>query len=231
MMVRAALVLLPLLSLAAPARADERRILLSAFDRIRVDGPFEVTVTTGKGAGATAIGDTRALDGVSVRLQGSTLIVGPSVNGWGGYPGTARTRPRVVVTVPALRAAAVVGGGRLSVDRMAGQRVELNLTGAGTLDVARAEADRVDGTLIGTGRMTLAGKAMRATFQSNGAGGIDAAGLDARDLTVNWQSAGDGSFTARETAEVMAMGQGAITVAGGPACTVKGSGPVTCGRK
>lgn len=229
MMFRAAPLLLVLF--AVPAHADERRYMLSGFDRIRVDGPFVVTVVAGTSAGAVAAGETRSLDSVNVRVQGTTLIVSPSVNAWGGYPGAAKSVPRVIVTAAALRSAAVIGGGRLTIDRMRGSRIDLTLTGAGELTVADARADRIDTTLIGTGKVTLAGSALQGRFQSNGAGAIDAGGLSVAALTVNWQSAGDGRFAARNTAEVYAAGQGAVAVAGEPACTVNGAGPVICGKR
>ena len=231
MILRAAPLSLLLLFVAAPAHADERRYMLSSFDRIRVEGPFEVTVVAGSSAGAVATGERRSLDSVSVRVQGTTLIVSPSVNAWGGYPGAASSTPRVTVTAGALRAAAMIGGGRLSVARMGGARIELTLTGAGALTVGDARGDRVDATLIGTGRIVAAGQVLKGRFESSGAGAVDAAGLSVGELTVNWRSDGDGRFAARATADVDAAARGAVTVLGTAACTVRGGGPVTCGTR
>lgn len=215
---------------AVPAQAEERRYMLTGFDRIRIDGPFEVTVTTGGSNGAVATGEARAIDEVNVRVQGTTLIVSAGINGWGGYPGAVRGVPRVTVSAVALRSAAVVGGGRLTIDRLRGQRIDLSLTGTGTLDVGTVQADRVETTLIGTGRVRLGGTALQGRFASNGAGEIDATALSVAALSVTWQSAGDGRFTARNTADIRALGQGSVTVAGSAACTVAGGGPVTCGQ-
>ncbi len=220
-----------LLAIAGPAHADERRYMLSGFDRIRVDGPFEVTVVSGGSAAAVASGDTRSLDSVNVRVQGTTLIVSPSLNAWGGYPGAAKSVPRVMVTAAALRGASMIGGGRLTIDRMRGQRVDVTLSGAGAVSVGDVRADRIDTILIGTGQVTVAGSALQGRFQSNGAGAIDAKGMSVAALTVNWQSVGDGRFAARNTADIYAAGQGSVTVAGSPACKVAGSGPVVCGAK
>ena len=231
MMVRAAPLPLLLLFAAAPAHADERRYMLTSFDRIRVEGPFEVTVVAGASAGAVATGERRSLDSVNVRVQGTTLIVSPSVNAWGGYPGAAASTPRVTVTAGTLRSAAMLGGGRLTIARMRGTRVELTLTGAGALSVADARADRVDVSLVGTGRLVAAGSALKGRFESSGAGAIDAAALSIGDLTVSWRSDGNGEFTARNTADVDAGGLGAVSVAGSPSCTVRGGGPVVCGPR
>lgn len=218
-----------LLALAAPAHAGERRFMLSGFDRVRVDGPFEVTVTSGQSPGAVAVGDTRALDGVSVRLNGTTLVISPGVNAWGGDPRAPRSYAAIRITAAALRGVMVTGSGKVSVDRLSGQRIEIGLTGAGALDVYQVEGDRLSATVLGTGRLRLAGRVLDASFQTSGAPEVEATDLSAGTLTVNAQSAGNASFRARSAARVTALGQGSISVAGNAKCTVSGPGPVKCG--
>lgn len=224
--------MLALIALAMPvaASARDKTVMLTSFDRVRVEGPFDVALTTGKGAGGVLSGDPRAIDRVNVRVEGRTLIVSAGANGWGGYPGAASGQVKVRVTTPMLRSAAVAGGGQLRIDRMRAQQIDLSVAGAGSLSVAGMEADQVNATMNGTGAMTLAGKSGRARFMNSGTGAIDAAGLVARDLTVMSQGMGSGSFTARYTADVSAMGLGSISVAGGAKCTIRGPGPVVCGR-
>ncbi|HWK36201.1 GIN domain-containing protein, partial [Sphingomonas sp.] len=197
---------------AAPARADERSYMLTGFERIRVEGPFDVEVTTGASAAARAEADVRALDTVSLRVNGTTLVVSPGTGGWGGFPDAKASAPTVRVTVPMLQAVTVSGGGRLSVTRMRSQRIDLFLTGSGAIDVAEINADQLNVNLVGTGRVTLAGQAHVARVQTNGAGAIEATGMAADTLTVSGQSAGDASFTARTSATVAALGSGTIRI-------------------
>jgi len=224
--------ILALIALATPVAAQSRdkTVMLTSFDRIRVEGPFDVTLTTGKGAGGVLSGDDRAIERVNLRVEGRTLIVGAGVDGWGGYPGEAIGQVTVRVTTPSLRSATVAGGGQLRVDRMRAQQIDLSVAGAGALSVAGVEADQVNATMNGSGAMTLAGKSGRARFVNSGTGAIDAAGLVARDLTVLSQGMGTGSFNALYTADISAMGLGGISVAGAAKCTVRGVGPVACGR-
>lgn len=219
---------LVLISAAAPAAAEERSFMLSGFDRIRVEGPFEVTVTTGGSAAARAEGESRAIDGVSVRLSGSTLVVSKNVNGWNDSGRAVASAPRVTVSVPELRGAATIGGGRLLITRMRGARVDVSLTGSGTIDVAEIDAEALSAKLLGTGAIRLAGRALDARVETNGAGTIDAEGLTAVSLLVNAQSAGDSRFTAQREARIIALGQGSVTVGGGATCQVDGPGPVDC---
>lgn len=219
------------LSLPTPAQSRDRTVMLTSFDRVRVEGPFDVTLTTGKGAGGVLSGDTRAIDGVSIRVEGRTLIVSASANGWGGYPGDAKGQVRVRVTTPMLRAATVAGGGQLRIDHVRAQAVDLSVAGAGALSVARIETDQLNATMNGTGALTVGGTAGRARFLNSGTGSIDAGTLVARDLTVMSQGMGSGAFNARYTADISAMGLGSISVSGSPKCTVRGPGPVACANR
>ncbi|URW75635.1 DUF2807 domain-containing protein [Sphingomonas donggukensis] len=223
------LLAVPLVLTAAPARADERSYMFSDFDRIRVEGPFEVIVGDAPSASVSAEGDARALDRLAVRVDGRTLVISPGVNGWGGYPGAAKTLPVVRVRGPMLRAATVLGNGRMTIDRLSGQRVDVGVSGAGSLTVAAIRADLVEATVIGSGALTVGGQALRARFRSNGPATIDAGALDVSALTVAAQGSGDGRYAARDTANIAADGQGSVTVAGTPSCTVRGSAPVSCG--
>lgn len=219
-----------LLSLTAAApQASERRVMLSGFDRIRVDGPFEVHVSTGS-AKAVISGDRRAIDRIDVHQEGRTLIVSPGLNGWGGWPGDKAAPARIEVSVPSLRGASVVGSGRLAIDRIEGADAQLMLTGAGTLAVRAVDVDRLSATLTGTGTMAVQGRANKARFSANGAGGFDAGGLVADDLTVRAESAGISRFAARYTAYVTNLGLGEVTVSGNPACNTQGPGPIRCGK-
>lgn len=72
-MYRLALVPLLLLGTAA-APADERVVMVTGFDRLRIDGPFAVEVVPGA-PGVTLTGERAALDRVGVRVEAGTLIV------------------------------------------------------------------------------------------------------------------------------------------------------------
>ena len=210
--------------------SSERSFMLTNFERIRVEGPFDVTVTTGGATGARASGDRRALDRMNLRVDGSTLVISAGTSNSDGWQGSAQSPTVVRVTVPRLRGALVNGGGRLNVAAMAGQRVDLGVNGSGTLAVTAVTADQLTASLTGTGTITLTGKAGRATYSSYGAGTIDAAGLAANDITVRADSSGDSSYAARFTAQVYATGIGTVRVAGKMKCIASGSGPVACGE-
>ena len=223
--------LLPaLLLVPAAAPAATRTVSVGSFERIRVDGPFEVRVETGRSPGATISGDGRATEDVDVRITGATLIVGKGLNGWGEQAGQRKGPVLVTLTTPNLVAAAVVAGGRVTITGMKAMRVDVSVSGAGSLSVAKADTDQLNATVIGTGQISLGGRAARARLATSGPGVIDAAALDVRDLTVTVDGVGETKARASGSASVTNMGLGSVTVAGAAKCIVKApaGGPVTC---
>jgi len=68
-LLRAAIALLFVLAVSAPSEAATRNFGVSGFDRVRVDGPYRVTLTTGVAPFATASGSATALDAVSIERR------------------------------------------------------------------------------------------------------------------------------------------------------------------
>ncbi len=224
-----------LLLLTVPASAADRGYVVTDFDRIRVDGPFEVHVATRGAPLARASGPTGASDGLDIRVEGTTLIVRAGPRGWEALPGPGSpAAPVVTLRTQNLRGATVIGGGKVEiVGPVRGQRVDLQVTGSDSLAVPGLDADQLDATLLGDGAMTLGGRAGRARLSTSGAGAVLASALVADDLIVRLDGTGSIVATARYTADVTTTGVGAATVYGKAACTVKAvaGGPVVCGKR
>lgn len=228
-----ALAALPLLALLAAATPDaSRRYTVTSFERIRVDGAFEVHLTVGKAPSAAAIADADTIDTLAISVDGTTLTVGRKIVDQGAPRRTRATIPVITLATPTLRSAIVTGGGRLSIAGLKAQRADLAVNGAGALAVTGAATDQLNATVIGSGTMALAGRAQRAALLTNGAGTIDAKALDVNDLTVRLDGPGQTDAQARYSARVTNSGLGQVTVAGNAACTVvaPAGGPVSCGK-
>jgi hypothetical protein len=228
---RAAPFAIALALVPAAAPAAERAFPIGSFERIRVSGPFEVRVATAASPRATASGDPSALDRLAIEVQGSTLTVRAGPGLWDDR-GRPPTTPVVALTTPRLVSVTVQAGGRVTAERLAGDKVELAVNGSGRIAVAAAEAQDLAATLIGTGEIAVAGRAQRARLLTNGAGRIDAPDLDTSELTVRLDGSGETRARARYNAAVISTGLGRVTVEGNAKCTVKAvAGPVTCGPK
>ncbi len=216
---------------APPAAAAERRHSVTDFDRVQVDGPFQVTLATGRPNSAIVTGSNQAIERVSIEVQGRTLRIRPNRSAWGGYPGDGAGPVAIALGTHDLRAASVSGSGSIVIDKASAMRFDLAVSGSGRIAIDSVETDNLTIGLLGSGRIEVGGKTkeLRATIQGNG--DLKAGRLLAEDARINADTAGTIEVSVRRTANVTATGSGDTIVIGKPACTVKalGSGRVACG--
>ena len=220
-----------LFAFASPALAVDRSYPVTDFDRVQIDGPYQVMLSTGGPSSAKASGDREAIERVDVDVQGSTLRIRANPSAWGGYPGAKTGSVTFTLTTRSLRAATVNGAGMLSVNKTRGLQLDVSVVGSGRATIAGIDADSLRATLLGSGSLQLAGKAGMLRTELHGSGSLDAVALSAADVTVFADTAGQVRLTATRSANVTSNGLGDVEVAGSAACTVKqlGSGRVRCG--
>lgn len=216
---------------AAPASAADRRFTVTSFDRIQVEGPYEVVLATGRAGSVTASGSNLAIDRVSIEVQGRTLRIRPNRSAWGGYPGQSVGSVKLSVSTHELSAATVTGSGSLTIDRAKGLRFDLAVSGSGRVGIGAIEADNLFVGLMGSGRISLAGKAKELVATIQGAGDLDAAKLAADEAEIKADTSGTITIAVKRAAAVTATGLGDTIITGKPACTLKGQGAarVVCG--
>lgn len=214
------------------ARAAERGFSVTSFDRVRVEGPFIVTLATGRAVSARATGTPAALDRVQIRVEGRTLLVRAGTS-WGGFPGAGEGPVRLALTTPSLETAILLGSGTLDIDRMSGARVILTVEGSGRLTAGSIETDNASLAVAGAGAIAASGRARMGAVVARGQGSVAAAGLTVADLTVVAETASPVTITATRSARVTSTGLGPVEIGGSAACEVRqtGAGPVRCGSK
>src|SRR6185503_7174940 len=108
-----------------------RSYSVTSFDRIRIDGPYQVQLTTNVAPFARASGSQASLDAVVLKVEGRTLIIRESSGGWGGYPGEGRGPVTIEVGTHDLSTAWINGAGGLGIDRVKGLSFDLAIQGSG----------------------------------------------------------------------------------------------------
>lgn len=209
---------------ASPAMAAERNYSVNSFDRVRVDGPYKVTLTTGVPPFAIARGSNTAIDRVSVAVEGRTLVVRQNPGSWGGYPGQAPGPVTVEVGTHDLSQAWLNGSGTLEINRVRGLTFELALQGSGSASIGDADIDQLKIGISGAGTVKIAGKAPQLSAIVRGTSTLDAAGLTTKDALVGAEGPSEVRFVATSSAKVDARGTSVVAVGGKPACTVKAEG-------
>lgn len=209
--------------LATPAGAATRNFGVESFTKIRVEGPYRMTVTTGVPPFVQATGSQAGLDRVAVEILSDTLIIRTD-SSWGGYPGTDPGPVEISVGTHDLSNVRLNGAGSVAIDHVKGLNFTLSLQGSGAGEIGDVAADELSLNLSGTTTARVAGHARKLTAWVRGTSSLDAGAL----TTPAAQIAGDGSATidatVTDTARIDAWGPSTVRIAGHPSCTVKATG-------
>ena len=212
---------------AAPAAAAIRSYTVTSYDRVRVDGPYSVQLTTGRSPFAQATGSAQALEGLSLRVEGRTLVIRRNPSAWGGYPGPTQEPLEISVGTHELTAASLNGAGTLLIDKVKGLTFELSAQGAGRAEIGEVQAARLVVALSGTVVSRVAGKTLKLTAIVRGASSLDASGLAVKDALLSAEGPAQLTAAASDTARVDASGTAQVALTGRPACTLKVLGSST----
>jgi hypothetical protein len=210
--------------LAAPAHAAERRWPVGSVERIRIEAPIDVRITTGAGTGVRATGPARAaLDTLDVHVDGDTLTI--------RAPRASAPIGTLTIATPRVGSVALFAPSAVTIDTLRGDRASVSVAGAGTITIARVDADSFAATLVGEGAITAAGRAVEVRIIGNGPGTIDASNVVSERVAV--QASGDVIVraAARTAARITAGPDAQVSVAGRPQCAVRAAEPanIRCG--
>ena len=224
-------IIVPLIALLAcvPAPADSatRNFGVSGFDRVRVDGPFKVHLTTGVAPFAVATGSAAGLDTLALEVQGRTLVVRNARASGGGYPGEAKGPVEISIGTHELTAAFLNGSGSLAIDKATGLGFELSVQGSGSASIGSATVDQLKISISGSAGVTIAGRAPSLSARLQGVSSLDASSLTVKDATISAQGPATVKAIITGSAKIDVEGAAAVNLAGAPACTVKALGSAT----
>ena len=217
-----------------PASAATRNFGINSFEKIRIEGPFRVRLTTGVPVSARATGSAAAIERVALEMRGNTLIVKANSSGWGGgYPGQDLGNVEIALGTHDLNSVWLSGSGALAIDKIKGLSFDLSVQGAASAEIGRVAVDQLNVTVVGSGNAKLAGETGKLTAVLRGVSSLDATALAAKDATIGAE--GTATIDANISNSAKVDGAGAVTVrlTGGPACTlrVNGSASVTGCKK
>jgi hypothetical protein len=216
-----------LTAIASPALAADRNFGVSGFTKIRVDGPYKVTLTTGVAPFARAIGSSTALDRVAITVNGETLVVRPATSAWGGFPGADVGPVQIEVGVHDLNNALLNGAGSLSISSVRGLNFALSVQGSGDVTIGNVESDNMTVTLMGSANVKLSGKTKKFVALVRGMSTLDAGSLLANDANIGAEGSTTIDANINNSAKIDATGNATVRVAGGPSCATKTAGSST----
>jgi hypothetical protein len=221
------LALLGALIAGTPAKAAERNYTVTDFNQIRVIGPFKVRLTTNVAPFARASGNSAALDGVAIDVNGRVLTVRRNSSASSGYQGRPTGPVEIEIGGHDLASAGVIGSGSLDVSGVRGMAFSLSIEGAGAARVSDVAVDQLKVWIAGTGSASLAGAAKSATLLVRGMSALDGSALSIDNVTLGSEGPSMVRLTVTDTAKVDAKGVSQVELLGSPACTVKAAGSAT----
>ena len=209
---------------ASPLAAAQRNYSVTDFTRVRVEGPFAVTLATNVAPFARATGSQRALDRVWVRVEGRTLVIRTDRSAWGGDPKADDGPVTIAVGTHDLEQASLSGPGSLVIDKVRGLDFALTSFGSGAVSIGQGASDRLRIIAQGSGSTRVAGTVKQLVAGLSGPGLIDASALTAKDATLSASGPASLRATVTNAVKLSATGTATIAIDGGPACERKVSG-------
>jgi hypothetical protein len=197
---------------------------LTAFTKLRVDGPVDVRLVQSGSDQATVVADDNIEPLVETAVDGDTLVV--RLKRDAGF--TTRSAPLVRIDARALQAVAIQGSGDLSLERFKGDSLALSVVGSGDVQLGLVELKELSVSISGSGDVRVAGRAEQQSWTISGSGDVDAGSLAGRAARVELHGSGDVSLGVTEQLDARLSGSGDLSYAGRPQLrqSVSGSGEI-----
>nr|WP_294848677.1 DUF2807 domain-containing protein [uncultured Sphingomonas sp.] len=221
---------LPILAIAAIASiptpghsAATRNFGITGFDRVRIDGPYDVRLTVGVPPFARAVGaKSSALDSVSIRVEGRTLVI-RKTEAWSS--GDGDNGPAMIeLGTHELSAAWVNGAGSVQINKVKSATFDISVVGAGAARVDSAEVDELKATLAGSGTIRIAGKTNKLFTTVRGTSSLAGDDMVAKEAVIGAEGPSLVRLTVTESAKIDAVGLTSVQLQGRPGCVVKSQG-------
>jgi hypothetical protein len=214
---------------ATPSGSPVDTAGLRDFRSVRVTGPDNVVISTGKDFAVKAEGSDRLQKVLEIKVVNGELRIGRK-EGWMNLFGGMNDGATIRVSMPAIGGIDLTGSGDVDVDRAEVSALDLSLTGSGNLKIGAAKVGALTADVTGSGNVALAGTADSAKLSTTGSGDVDGKGLRAGRATVSVMGSGNIGLASDGPVDISIMGSGDVDVKGRPQCKVSamGSGDAHC---
>lgn len=221
--------------------AVSRNYDLAGFEEVSVIGPHHVVISVGPAFSIRGEGPRKTLEDTEVEVEDGRLKIRPVEDErwerrwrdrddwreyWDNYqPATFH------ITLPAIEAASLVGGGDMRIDRVEGAEFAASVAGSGDLDIATLRVDEAQFSIAGSGDLAARGSARQSRVSIAGSGNLRAREVSSREANISIAGSGNAELTVEDDARVSIVGSGDVDIAGPARCAVSrmGSGRVRCG--
>jgi hypothetical protein len=200
---------------------EERAV--SGFTGIDMGAFGRVIISQGETESLTIQGSDNVVPLIetSVRNKVLTIRTGEEVN----FVGINEDKfPTLTITVKDLSHLAFSGAGRMTMDALSTDDLDINISGAGEVTLDNLSASAVNVSISGLGGLNLAGEAASARINLSGAGNVNASDLKLQAASITISGLGNAELwvTDRLTGEI--SGGGSVSYYGEPQANTQTSG-------
>jgi len=192
------------------------------YGKIRVEGPFDVTIDPNKESGLTITAPSDALADILTTVEDGQLTL--EIDNYGYISPDIE----VVIANNKLEAITVSGSGSFVGDVRTKRDLVLIVSGSGSIKT-ESDADKVDAVISGSGDISMAGACKILEASISGSVDMDFSNLQANDADVTVSGSGDMRVNVSGKLKASIAGSGDIEYKGEPEevdKTVSGSGSV-----
>lgn len=209
-----------------PSPYQSRTEAFAQASKLEIDGAFKVFVMSGTSERSVVLsGPPELLADVETRVEDGVLTIGFRKGAdWSWNPGSGMN---VVVNMPVLEGVETHGPAQVEALALQARVPDFAaaVNGAGRITVQKLKADRVQLAVGGSGSVQADGKAGDVAYSVGGAGSIEAKRLRATNGAISVGGPGAVFADISGAANINVGGPGTVEVVGGATCTTRAPRP------
>lgn len=187
-----------------------RDVAIQAFDALKASGIYELKITQGGNESVKLEGDENLLQYITVRNEGSKLIIDMNKLTNKNVNFKPKNKLRVYVNFKKLKTMELSMVGDVnSKDDLVFEDVDIQNKGVGNLDL-KLTANKINLSNKGVGDVTLKGKAQEAVFVNSGVGSLQAGNFAVQTMTLQNSGVGSAEVNAEKFGKVKSTGMGSL---------------------
>ncbi len=217
---------------------------LKPFNRIEVDGAFDLSVSVGPAQEVLITFDDNLLPLISTEVVGKTLEISAL------EPYDSRKTCRIEISVPSLVEVISYGSSDISIEDVEGEHfecytkgsgdivingivcddIECSIKGSGDISLKQVKSRFLECKINGSGDFSASGKTEELEANIHGSGDVDTRKLKAKVVSVTIKGSGDARVAVEESLDAAVYGSGDIAYYGEPhhiSRHISGSGEIT----
>ena len=196
---------------------------VDSFKAISISNSFHVEITQGEDLIVRVEAEDNIIDQVVTHVEGSTLVIKKASNSCF----SERKTIRVFITTPELEAISLSGSGKVEVNSLTTDYLNLLLTGSGDMDVA-ADATDLEVEITGSGKISMVGEGDESKIEVTGSGDFSGFSFAHNRCFATITGSGSVRVNVSDLLDVEITGSGDVIYRGNPSVRtdITGSGDV-----